>query len=87
MATANQTTDQATKGGVLGIVTYLGIKYSVDPALLAMSLPLIAAGLAWASTKIGDPDVAAFFGDKNGKPLSVSVAKKAPAKKAPAKKK
>lgn len=86
MATANQTTDQATKGGVLGIVTYLGIKYSVDPALLAMSLPLIAAGLAWVSTRIGDPTVAAFFGDKGCKPVSISITK-APTKKAPAKKK
>jgi len=86
MATANQTTDQATKGGVLGIVTYLGIKYSVDPALLAMSMPLLAAGLAWASTKIGDPEVAAFFGDKGRKPLNVSITK-SPAKKASAKKK
>jgi len=81
--------DQASKGGVLGIVVYLGTKYNADPALLALSMPLIAAVLAWASTKIGDPAVASFIGSKasDGKPVLIAkkavkkVAKKAPAKK------
>lgn len=87
MSTRNQTADQTLKGGVLGIITYLAMKYNVDPALTALALPVIAAGLSLASTKIGDPEVAAFFGTANGKPMDIApAAKKAPAKKAPAKK-
>jgi hypothetical protein len=49
---------------------------------------VIAAGLSLASTKIGDPEVAAFFGTANGKPMDIApAAKKAPAKKAAPKKK
>lgn len=97
MATVNQTADQGTKGGILGIITYLLIKYNVDPALTALSLPVLAVALSWASTKVGDPNVAAFFGANDSKPLNLTnykpapvkaaSAKKAPAKKAPAKKK
>lgn len=89
MSTRNQTADQTLKGGILGIITYLAMKYNVDPALTALALPVIAAGLSLASTKIGDPEVAAFFGTANGKPMDIAPAakKKAPAKKAPAKKK
>ena len=52
-----------------------------------MTLPLIAAGLSWASTQIGDSEVASFFGvdgKNDGKPVKVAgktVAKKATAKK------
>lgn len=90
MSTRNQTADQTLKGGVLGIITYLAMKYNVDPALTALALPVIAAGLSLASTKIGDPEVAAFFGTANGKPMDIApakAAKKAPAKKAAPKKK
>ena len=89
MSTRNQTADQTLKGGILGIITYLAMKYNVDPALTALALPVIAAGLSLASTKIGDPEVAAFFGTANGKPIDIApvAKKKAPAKKAPAKKK
>jgi hypothetical protein len=89
MSTRNQTADQTLKGGVLGIITYLAMKYNVDPALTALALPVLAAGLSLASTKIGDPEVAAFFGTANGKPIDIAPAakKKAPAKKAAPKKK
>lgn len=88
MSTRNQTADQTLKGGVLGIITYLAMKYNVDPALTALALPVLAAGLSLASTKIGDPEVAAFFGAANGKPMDIAPAvKKAPAKKAAPKKK
>jgi len=70
----NQAVDQTAKGGVLGIITYLAMKYDADPALVAMAMPLISAVLAWASTKIGDPGVASFVGAKNsdGKPLTTN---------------
>jgi hypothetical protein len=53
--------DGAVKGGALGVVVYLCDKYSIDPMLTALAMPLVAAVLAWASTKIGDPAVASFF--------------------------
>jgi len=78
-----QTTDQAAKGGVLGIITYLLIKWNVDAALIAMTTPVLAAVLSWASTKIGDPAIASFFGtegNNDGKPMKVAK-KKTAAKK------
>jgi len=68
----NQTYDQSAKGGILGIITYLAMKYEVDPTLIAMSLPFLSAILAYASTKIGDPAIASFVGRsaKDGKPLN-----------------
>jgi len=70
----NQAMDQTAKGGILGIITYLAMKYEADPALVAMAMPLVSAVLAWASTKIGDPAVASFVGSKaaDGKPLTTN---------------
>lgn len=70
----NQAMDQTAKGGVLGILTYLAMKYDVDPALVALAMPLVSAVLAWASTKIGDPAIASFVGtkDADGKPLTTN---------------
>jgi len=84
-----QYADQTAKGGVLGIITYLAMKYSVDPALMALSMPLLAAGLSYLSTLVGDAQIASFIGvegDRSRKPVKVA-AKKSPAKKTPAKKK
>jgi phage shock protein PspC (stress-responsive transcriptional regulator) len=66
--------DQTAKGGVLGILTYLAMKYDVDPALVALAMPLVSAVLAWTSTKIGDPAIASFVGtkDADGKPLTTN---------------
>lgn len=77
----------AASGGVLGIITYLLMKIEVDPALVSMALPLIAAVLSWVSTKIGDPTIASFIGTNaaDGKPVKVA-AKKKPVKKAAPKK-
>jgi len=83
-AQRQQAIDQSSKGGVLGILSYLMFKGNIDPALIAMSMPLLAALLSWASTRIGDPQVASFFGTvgvNDGKIVKVA-AKKAPAKKA-----
>lgn len=64
MAVKSQGTDQIVKGGALGVIVYLCNKYNVDPALTALLMPLAAAAMAWASTKIGDPAVASFFDTK-----------------------
>ena len=86
---SQQMTDQTAKGGVLGLVTYGLMKANLDPAMTAMALPLIAAGLSWVSTQIGDPQVASFIGTigvDDGKIVKVSAKKKAPVKKAASKK-
>lgn len=84
MTNRNQSVDQTAKGGVLGIIVYLCVKYEIDPALTALAMPLVAAVLSWASTKIGDPQVASFVGSKasQGKPLTVKKAAKKTVKKA-----
>lgn len=56
--------DGIAKGGAMGVVVYLCDKYSIDPMLTALAMPLVAAVLAMASTKIGDPAVASFFAPK-----------------------
>ena len=43
-----QHADQTVKGGLLGLFTYLAMKYSMDPALTALLMPLIAGLLSWA---------------------------------------
>ena len=83
-STRQQTTDQASKGGIVGIVLYLFMKWDVDPALIAMSTPVLVGLLSWVSTKIGDPTLASFIGTvgiDDGKVVKVA-AKKAVAKKA-----
>jgi len=77
----------AAQGGAIGVVMYFLMKLNVDPALTAMTLPLLNSALSYLSTKVGDPTVASFIGSKNsdGKPVKVA-AKKAPAKKAAPKK-
>lgn len=56
-----QLTDQAAKGGVLGILVYLANKANLDPEFIALCMPVLAGVLAWASTKIGDPELASFL--------------------------
>jgi hypothetical protein len=56
--------DQVVKGGALGVIVYLCDKYSIDPTLTALLMPLAAAVFAWASTKVGDPAVASFLAKK-----------------------
>jgi hypothetical protein len=59
--------DGVAKGGAIGIVVYLCNRYNVDPAITALAMPLVAAVLALASTKIGDPNIASFFGTSEKK--------------------
>jgi hypothetical protein len=81
--------DVATKGGVLGVISYLFSTYNVDPALNIVVLPAVMYVLNALSTKVGDPQVANFFA-KQSKVVEVAVkqtvakpvAKTAPKKKA-----
>lgn len=89
MSAKSQISDQSIKGAVIGLAVYALTKVEADPALVAMATPVIAAALAWASTKVGDKDVAAFLSvasKEAEKVIKEAEAKKAVAKKAPAKK-
>lgn len=88
--------DQTAKGGIVGLICYIAWKSGVDPEVVAIATPVMSAVLAWASTKIGDPQMASFFEvakkvveqvEKAEEKAAPKVAKKAPAKKkAPTKK-
>jgi len=77
--------DAALKGAVLGVLTYVAIKANVSTELVALALPVVAAGLSFLSSKIGDKNtallvklaVAAVEQDKKNS----EAPKKAPAKK------
>lgn len=60
--------DQTTKGGVIGLFIYWATKNNIDPALIALLVPMISTVLAWISTKIGDPELACLFIPKDDKP-------------------
>ena len=53
--------DQTTKGGLIGLMIYGLNKQGVDPVLISMLVPVVSSVLAWASTKIDDPDLACLF--------------------------
>jgi hypothetical protein len=94
--TNSQVTDQTIKGAVVGAIAYALAKFNIDPGAQAAIMPVVITGLAWLSTKVGDPTQASFLA-KASKELPALVeevtvaveetkAKKATAKKAPAKK-
>jgi hypothetical protein len=56
-----QMTDQAAKGGVMGVLFYLASKADLDPEFIALCMPIVGGLLAWASMKIGDPELASFL--------------------------
>jgi hypothetical protein len=58
-----QAADQTVKGGILGIGVYLATTNNVDPALIAMLMPIASAVLAFISSKIADPHLASIFGN------------------------
>jgi hypothetical protein len=64
MSTKSQNLDQAVKGGALGVWVYFATKWNLDAEAIAVLTPAIALGLAWLSTKIGDPTVASFIAKK-----------------------
>ena len=53
--------DQSTKGGLLGIFVYVLSRNDVDPVLIALLVPMAASILAYASTLIGNKDLACLF--------------------------
>ncbi len=53
--------DQTTKGGLIGLMIYGLNTQGIDPVLISMLVPVVSSLLAWASTKIGDPDLACLF--------------------------
>lgn len=58
-----QVTDQSFKGGLMGVAMYFMAKYNMDPALMAILTPMIAATLAIVSKKVPfGEDGASFFG-------------------------
>ena len=56
--------DQSTKGALLGLCVYGMVKQNFDPMLIALLVPNISTVFAWVSTKIGDPDLACLFINK-----------------------
>lgn len=88
----SQITDQTLKGAIVGALSYFLAKWNVDPGLQAALMPVLITLLAYASTKVGDPQVASFL-TKAAEELPEVVEevkeevakKKAPAKKAAAK--
>jgi hypothetical protein len=85
----SQLSDQSLKGAVLGLLSYFAMKVDLDPALIAMCMPVVAGVLAYASTRVGDPGAASFLAKAANEAPEImeTVTKKAAAKKAaPAKK-
>ena len=83
MNTGQQVTDQTIKGAIVGALAYIMASLNFDAGLQASLIPLITAGLAYASTRVGDPGAASFLA-KAAKEAPVVVeeaTKKAAAKK------
>jgi hypothetical protein len=79
--------DTATKGGALGIVSFLCSEWNIDPAFNVIIVPVVLYLLHAASTWFGDPTVANFFvknedilkavmKETMAKPTSVTTTKK-----------
>jgi hypothetical protein len=86
MADLNKTHADATiKGAAIGLLAYVAAKYNVAPEAVAVAIPLVAAGLSFLSTKIGDKNTALLL-NLATKAIAAVPAAKAPAKKTPAKK-
>jgi hypothetical protein len=85
-----QIIDQAAKGGILGVATWIAFSAGVDESVIAVLIPVATTILAWASSKFGDKAIASFFGSAPVKEIVREVVKiiekeVAPAAKAPAK--
>ena len=57
----NQIADQTGKGAVLGLIAYA---FRDTPELVIVLIPAVSAVLAWASTLIGNPNIASFLEKK-----------------------
>jgi hypothetical protein len=64
--TNQQTLDQAVKGLVLGLLSWVAIKYDMPPEIVIGGSAVVAALLAWVSAKMGtDKTTASFVGPKS----------------------
>jgi hypothetical protein len=64
--TVQQTVDQTVKGLIIGIFTWLAAKYDVPAEVSVPGVALVAAVLAWVSSKMGaDKGTASFLGPKS----------------------
>ena len=64
-----QTLDQAVKGLVIGVLTWLAVRYNVPVEITVPGMAVIAAVLAWLSAKTGaDKETASFFGPVSSGP-------------------
>lgn len=62
---AQQTIDQTVKGLIIGILSWLAMKYDVPAEISVPGVALVAALLAWVSSKVGaDKNTASFVGPK-----------------------
>lgn len=62
-----QTIDQTVKGLVIGVLFWLTSKYDIPAEVSVPAVALVAAVLAWVSTKVGaDKSTASFVGPKAG---------------------
>lgn len=63
--TTEQTLDQAVKGLVLGVLSWLAVKYDVPAEIVVPGTAVVAAVLAWISGKVGtDRETASFIGPR-----------------------
>lgn len=63
---AQQTIDQTVKGLIIGVLTWLAMKYDVPAEISVPGVALVAALLAWVSAKVGaDKETASFVGPKD----------------------
>lgn len=67
--TGEQALDQAVKGLIIGVLTWLAVKYEVPETIVVPATAVIAAVLAWVSAKAGrDKKTASFFGPVSSGP-------------------
>jgi hypothetical protein len=59
-----QTADQTLKGAVIALGSYIAHKYDVDPQIIALSIPIASALMAWISTRFGNENTACLFVEK-----------------------
>ena len=81
--------DATIKGAAIGLLAYVAAKYNVSPELVAVAIPLVAAGLSVVSSKIGDKNTALLLSlaTKAIEQAPAKVSAKAPVKKTAPKKK
>jgi hypothetical protein len=64
--TKDQTLDQTLKGLVIGVLTWLAMKYSVPVEITVPGMAAVAALMAWLSSRIGaDAGTASFVGPRD----------------------